>query len=156
MFQQYNNTKNEFGSDILLETWLSITLIHLIQFLQKNQNKVNEGITVFPDLVKNAIQYVDDHYTENISVASISRYLNISSSHLNHLFKYYTGNTLWNYVISKRMLMAHKMILEQKSITEICYAVGFKNYSHFIKTFTKTFHVSPKKYEKEILTDRIV
>ena len=136
MIQQYYN--NEFGSDILLETWLSITLIHLIQFLQKNQNKVNEGITVFPDLVKNAIQYVDDHYTENISVASISRYLNISSSHLNHLFKYYTGNTLW------------------KSITEICYAVGFKNYSHFIKTFTKTFHVSPKKYEKEILTDRIV
>lgn len=156
MIQQYYNTKNEFGSDILLETWLSITLIHLIQFLQKNQNKVNEGITVFPDFVKNAIQYVDDHYTENISVASISRYLNISSSHLNHLFKYYTGNTLWNYVISKRMLMAHKMILEQKSITEICYAVGFKNYSHFIKTFTKTFHVSPKKYEKEILTDRIV
>ena len=93
---------------------------------------------------------------ENISVASISRYLNISSSYLNHLFKYYTGNTLWNYVISKRMLMAHKMILEQKSITEICYAVGFKNYSHFIKTFTKTFHVSPKKYEKAILTDRIV
>ena len=77
MIQQYYNTKNEFGSDILLETWLSITLIHLIQFLQKNQNKVNEGITVFPDLVKNAIQYVDDHYTENISVASISRYLNI-------------------------------------------------------------------------------
>lgn len=115
-----------------------------------------KGLLFFLNFVKNAIQYVDDHYTENISVASISRYLNISSSHLNHLFKYYTGNTLWNYVISKRMLMAHKMILEQKSLTEICYAVGFKNYSHFIKTFTKTFHVSPKKYEKEILTDRIV
>lgn len=74
-----------------METWLSITLIHLIQFLQKNQNKVNEGITVFPDLVKNAIQYVDDHYTENISVASISRYLNISSSHLNHLLNITLG-----------------------------------------------------------------
>lgn len=151
MIRQYYNTRNEFGSDILLETWLSITLIHLIKFMQGNQNKVNEGITVFPDLVKNAMHYVDTHYMENLSVDSISSYLNISSSHLNHLFKYYTGNTLWNYVISKRMAIAQKMLLEQKSITEICYEVGFRNYSHFIKTFTKTFHVSPKRYEKEIL-----
>lgn len=151
MIQQYYNTRNEFGSDILLETWLSITLIHLIKFMQKNQNKVNESITVFPDLVKDAIQYVDTHYMESISVESISKYLNISSSHLNHLFKYYTGNSLWNYVISKRMVVAQKMILEQKSITDICYEVGFRNYSHFIKTFTKTFHISPKKYEKEAM-----
>ena len=151
MIQQYYNTKNDFGSDILLEAWLNITLIHLIKFIQKNQNKVNESITIFPDLVKDAINYVDTHYMESISVESISKHLNISSSHLNHLFKYYTGNTLWNYVISRRMVMAQKMILEQKSITNICYEVGFRNYSHFIKTFTKTFHISPKKYEKEMM-----
>ena len=148
MVRHHYNTKNEFGSDILLETWLSITLIHLIQFLQGNRKQANVGITVFPDLVKNVMQYVDTHYMENISVASISKCHNVSSSHLNHIFKYYTGTTLWNYVISRRMLTAHKMILEQKSITEICYAVGFRNYSHFIKTFTKTFHISPKRYEK--------
>ena len=87
--------------------------------------------------------------TEDISVQDIANALNISRSYLSHEFKKSTGYGLWNYVITKRLVYAQKLIFGGASVTEACYESGFHDYAHFIKSFTKTFGSSPKQYGKE-------
>lgn len=74
--------------------------------------------------------------------------LNVSRYYLSHEFKKSTGYGLWNYVISKRLVYSQKLLVEGASVTEACYGSGFKDYAHFIKSFTKTFGCSPKQYGK--------
>lgn len=44
--------------------------------------------------------------------------------------------------------LSQKLLVEGASVTEACYGSGFKDYAHFIKSFTKTFGCSPKQYGK--------
>ena len=55
----------------------------------------------------------------------------------------------WNYVITKRLVYAQKLLWGGSSVTEACYESGFRDYAHFIKSFTKTFGCSPKQCKKE-------
>ena len=99
-------------------------------------------------LVGEALEYVNVHMTEDISVQDIADALNVSRYYLSHTFKKSTGYGLWNYVISKRLVYSQKLLVEGASVTEACYGSGFKDYAHFIKSFTKTFGCSPKQYGK--------
>lgn len=99
-------------------------------------------------LVGEALEYVNVHMTEDISVQDIADTLNVSRYYLSHAFKKSTGYGLWNYVISKRLVYSQKLLAEGASVTEACYESGFKDYAHFIKSFTKTFGCSPKQYGK--------
>lgn len=99
-------------------------------------------------LVGEALEYVNAHMTEDISVQDIADALNVSRYYLSHAFKKSTGYGLWNCVISKRLVYSQKLLVEGASVTEACYESGFKDYAHFIKSFTKTFGCSPKQYGK--------
>ena len=46
------------------------------------------------------------------------------------------------------VLYIRRALAEGASVTEACYESGFKDYAHFIKSFTKTFGCSPKQYGK--------
>ena len=85
---------------------------------------------------------------QELCVQDIADALNVSRYYLSHAFKKSTGYGLWNYVISKRLVYSQKLLAEGASVTEACYESGFKDYAHFIKSFTKTFGCSPKQYGK--------
>ena len=85
---------------------------------------------------------------QELCVQDIADALNVSRYYLSHEFKKSTGYGLWNYVISKRLVYSQKLLAEGASVTEACYESGFKDYAHFIKSFTKTFGCSPKQYGK--------
>ncbi len=53
-----------------------------------------------------------------------------------------------NYVISRRLVYSQKLLVEGAISDRGCYGSGFKDYAHFIKSFTKTFGCSPKQYGK--------
>ncbi len=140
--------KKEFGADLLGEAWLQILLVQISQKMRQ----VEEGAGEFEfatGLVGEALEYVNTHMTKDISVQDVADTLNVSRSYLSHAFKKSTGYGLWNYVISKRLVYAQKLLAEGASVTEACYASGFRDYAHFIKSFTKAFGCSPKQYGKE-------
>lgn len=139
--------KKEFGADLLSSAWFQILLIQISQ-----QMRMAEGSGEWESaagFVGEALEYVNTHMTEDISVRDIADALNVSQSYLSHAFKKSTGYGLWNYVISKRLVYAQKLLVEGISVTEACYESGFRDYAHFIKSFTKTFGCSPKQYGKE-------
>lgn len=132
-----------FGQDLLQRSYLSILLIQMIRMIRESSNEVFSSP---PSMIRDVYAYIDQHLSEDISIQSIANAMNISRSYLCHQFREYFNTSLWNYVLSKRLILAQKLLLSGSSVTEACYDSGFRDYAHFIKSFTKTFGVPPKKY----------
>lgn len=90
------------------------------------------------------IHYINEHLLEEITIDQLAEHFYLSRYYLMHFFKEETGYTIGNYITKKRLLLAKNLIQSGKSITEVCYLSGFKNYSTFSRAFKKEFKIIPK------------
>ena len=94
------------------------------------------------------LKYVDEHYTEHISLSEISGVLNFHNAYFCKFFKNIMGISFVEYLNLVRLNNAKKLMKNtSKNITEISVEVGFSSVSYFIKTFKKYNHCSPNKYK---------
>ena len=89
---------------------------------------------------------------ENISnpdfgVEQLAKALYLSLSSLSRKINAITGESPSEYLRSRRLLKAAELMRENYgSITEIAFEVGFKNLSHFSRSFKEKFHQLPSVY----------
>lgn len=96
------------------------------------------------------LDWIDEHYTEEMTVEGIASRMNVSKFYLMKLFKRLTGDSLMNYVLGKRIARAKFLFATQAggSVTDVCYAAGFSDLSHFSRTFKKLTGITPKQYKE--------
>ena len=138
---------NEYGCDIKMKAYLSFILV-LINKAFHNSGTLCSDIS--PQLIKDAIAFIDENLVNDISIQTVSDALSISRSRISHLFKEYTGTSLWNYIILRRIQHSQMLLRHGASITAACYDSGFRDYAHFIKVFSGTTGISPGKYAKNM------
>ncbi|BCJ94928.1 AraC family transcriptional regulator [Anaerocolumna cellulosilytica] len=84
------------------------------------------------------------------SIPEIAAKLNMSSSHLAHLYKKFFLITLEQDIINSRIHYAKTLLLNPiYTITDICYQCGYGNIEHFSRQFKKLTGHSPSHYRKE-------
>jgi AraC-like DNA-binding protein len=93
------------------------------------------------------VDYVRDHYHENLTSGCVAKWACMSPEHFCRFFKKATGSTFTSFLTAFRMARA-KALLEQESMsaTEIAYEVGFNNYSYFHRVFKNHTEMSPTVY----------
>jgi AraC family transcriptional regulator len=97
--------------------------------------------------LKQALEYMNTHLSENVSLAVLSDELGISQFHFCRLFKQSTGMTPHAYLIQQRVERSKQLLKqEESSILNIAIACGFANSSHFAKHFQKHTGISPKQF----------
>lgn len=134
---------SQYGNDVLMIVYLSELLVlvnTLFRDLDKDPPFAANGI------ISEIIDYIDAHLTSELSLGRLAARFAIDPSHLSHLFKRQTGNTLYQYILIKRVAMAKQYLTEGKTVTETCALSGFNDYNNFIRTFKKIAGVSPGKY----------
>lgn len=99
--------------------------------------------------VRDALCYLDAHFSEAISVDTLAQALYISKYHLMREFKQATGQTIHAYLTKCRMQAAADLIQTGVSIQEIPDRVGYTDYSLFYKNFTRFAGVSPREYQQQ-------
>ena len=107
-------------------------------------------------LERKLIDYVNNNITNQITLDSTAQYLHISTTHVNRLFKSLTGSSLYNYVLTKRLIMAQKMIDEGKGAMYASEKCGFNDYSSFYRLYKKKVGISPsssKSINNDISSD---
>jgi len=76
--------------------------------------------------------------------------LNLSHSHLQHLYKQATGNALGRALTEKRLQKAAQLLANTNlRIKEIAYAVGYEHTSSFTRAFEKRFAHAPRHYRMQ-------
>ena len=137
-----------FGSDILKRT----LLIQLIILLNRNlldNNRRNPSIDVqFDQNINEIVTYINQHLDGDLSVNHLASLVFLSKYHLMRKFKAYTGYTLHQYIVQKRLMYAKALMAEGLRLTDVCQSAGFNDYSGFVRAFKKEFGISPREYLK--------
>ncbi len=139
---------NDYGSDLLERAAFIELMLLLNSAYLKNTDCSTEGIVSFKynKLVDDILSFINQNISQNISLEEISSHFFISESYLCRIFKTATGMTINKYITARRISIAKSLLAGNLSLNEVCEQCGYNNYSNFVKAFTKTVGISPKKY----------
>ncbi len=102
-----------------------------------------------PTAIERSIAYIHENYQKNISVEQLAERESYSIYHFAKLFKKYTGQSPYQYILSTRLRQAQQMLLSTDySIEEVSRFNNFSSCSRFISLFTKAFGTTPLQYRK--------
>ncbi len=103
----------------------------------------------FPSYIVGAVSYIENHYTEKITVKDIAQSVNISASHFFAAFKKQTGISPIAYLNNYRLSLAAELLLRTSStVTSIANSVGISDAVYFNKMFKNAYQMSPSEYRK--------
>jgi len=97
------------------------------------------------ELMQQARQYLDEHFTEPVSLDQMARRLNVSPFYLSHVFSRESEFSLFATLTRLRMERARKLLQAGRlSVKEAAHAVGYEDESYFAKVFRKHVGVAPR------------
>lgn len=92
-------------------------------------------------------KYINDHYTEQISVPHLAEIVGMTPSAFARFFKQRTSRTVGSFIMETRLGVAIRQLIDtKKSISEICYESGFSNQSHFSRCFRQSKGCTPSEF----------
>ncbi len=118
-------------------------LIEIFYMINQLNNVSSVESTDSP--VAKIILYLNEHFTEDISLTMLEEKFFISKYYLCKTFRKATGLTLQEYVRLKRLALAKDLRANGANISEAATAAGFKDYSAFYRAYKKEFGSSPRE-----------
>lgn len=113
---------------------------HLIKTATPITTKKDQGIEV-------AVAYINENYSDKITVRSLACLANMSESNFYAAFKKQMGISPIAYLNNYKLSVAAEMLTNTSdTASEIGYSVGINNPLYFSKLFKKTYGMSPKEY----------
>ncbi len=106
--------------------------------------------------VARARAYIGDHLTEELSLESVARVVNMSAFYFCKVFKKTTGLTFTEYIARLRIEKVKNLLLNPHvRISEAAYEVGFQSLSQFNRVFRKVTGESPSTYRHRMHLGKI-
>lgn len=111
------------------ETIVDYTLYELLVTVSRRMNANEKNI----HNIAYAISYIDNHFTNKISIRHLAEKSFYSVEHFRKLFKARTGLTPKEYITMKRLERALKILSSSDlPLFQISDECGFENYNHFV------------------------
>lgn len=102
------------------------------------------------EAVGKAVQYIEEHITEDLSVEKIAKQVNISPFYFQKGFAMLCGFTMAEYIRNRRLaLAANDLSASDEKIIDIALKYGYDSPDSFTKAFTRFHGVTPSKARKE-------
>ncbi|MFJ8885064.1 helix-turn-helix domain-containing protein [Streptomyces sp. NPDC102402] len=93
---------------------------------------------------------MDRAYAQPLDVPALARIAHVSPAHFARTFRSTFGETPHRYLQRRRVERAMFLLRESdRSVTDICYEVGFGSTGTFSRTFRDIVGLSPRAYRKE-------
>ncbi|MBO4845346.1 MAG: response regulator [Lachnospiraceae bacterium] len=134
---------NEMSMDSgTIKTYIRNMLDSAIAFRDKASSSQYKG------MIKKALAYIDENFTDDsLSLNAVAGYSNVSPNYFSGIFSNEMDMTFVEYVTSKRMELAKKLLKTTNMHTgEIAGEVGYKDQHYFSVVFKKTQGMSPRDY----------
>lgn len=91
-----------------------------------------------------AREIIDNHFLHPLTIAQIAEQCYLSETKLKQGFKACFNCTVYEYIVEKRMEMAHRLLQSGKyKVKDVVWMVGYTNASHFIDAFKKRYGITP-------------
>lgn len=95
------------------------------------------------------IEYIHEHYAEDLTLGGLADKVYISRNYLSMIFKNMTGETFNNYLTRVRVEKARELLMEKNALVyEVAEKVGYKNVPYFSTVFKKFTGMNPTELVK--------
>ena len=110
------------------------------------ENMINPTVNRVLD---DATEYIREHLSEDISIETLTKSINVSKSTLYKCFHELVGCTVSEYVTKQRINKAEQLLNgTDLSVEEISEKVGFSTAAYFTKKFKEHNGITPLKFRK--------
>ena len=139
--------------NLVTDDLLTVKIKELILLLLQTDNAENI-ITLFSHIFNprqaGLFEVVEAHLYSSISIVDLARLTGRSLSTFKRDFETHFSDTPANFIREKKLEKALALIqATELSVSEICYKVGFRDTSHFTKSFKQKYNQSPSAYRKK-------
>ena len=101
------------------------------------------------ELGRRLITFINDNLFEELSLSVISEKIHMSPSQINRVFRGLTGTSVYQYILSKRLIVAQELIAKGESAVSASQRCGFRDYSSFYRLYKKRFDTSPTSAKRK-------
>jgi AraC-like DNA-binding protein len=100
--------------------------------------------------MRKTLNHIHDHFEEPLTLESMAAMSGTSETYFCRLFKHETGMTFLNYLNGLRIERACVLLRDTAgNALDICYKVGFNDYTHFGRQFKKHTGMSPAEFRRQ-------
>lgn len=105
--------------------------------------------------VQRIVQYIEQHFMQDLHLSDLEEQMHMSRFYLAKLFREVTGVTIFEYLYQRRINQAKVLFLTEpeRSVTDICYEVGFKHPAHFSRTFKAKVGLTPEQFRRQAMRE---
>lgn len=123
---------------------------HVTEFIHHIQQGQEVDESKLSKSVMEAVKYMRKHYSEPISLESVSAEVHLKTDYLSRIFKEETGMNYTAFLAEIRLKKAAYLLNNtSERVQEIGKAVGYPNVSYFSTTFKKRFGLNPYEFRRK-------
>ena len=137
---------NQDSKEVVLANLAALLSSISSAFDKKEQNPIRDKKHNAGDEI---IDYINENLFSDLSLANISEIFHISPSQINRIFRKLTGTSVYNYIVSKRLIVAQERIAKGENATTASQSCGFGDYSSFYRLYKKHFGTAPTRAKKK-------
>ena len=145
------------GFELALRSDIYRIFVWILRYWNNNGIHLPRTSSMTSEHIQNmqvVLEYISNHYSEEISAESMARLANMSYSYFSRIFKQIMNKSFNDYLNFVRITEAEKLLTStDRNITEIAYATGFSSSSYFIKIFDKYKGMSPSRFRKKFCAE---
>lgn len=100
-------------------------------------------------LVAQVLEYIGEHFREELKLATVADRFFVSKYYLSHLFSSSVGTSMYRYILLKRLQHAKVLLTEGVGPGAACRECGFQDYANFYRSFRAVYGITPQDAAKQ-------
>lgn len=133
------------------------SLLHQILYVLLSECQINAirkeqaKTTKYRQRYMGIMTYMNEHYSEDLSLEDVAKFSHISKEHLSREFKTYVGENFRDHLANIRLRHAHlDLINTDLPLIDIAINHGFSDLRSYNRAFQKQFGIAPLQYRRKI------
>ncbi|NMF07721.1 response regulator transcription factor [Clostridium beijerinckii] len=133
--------KTKYSEDLLVA--YNSLLNRFKQIIDTYENKINSH------MINKIIQYIHDHYDEQLTLTNVSKLFNFNYSYLSAYFSSHNEEGFNEFLNKIKIQKACDFLKQDIPISDISGMVGYSDQSYFCKVFKKFTGLTPSAFRKK-------
>jgi YesN/AraC family two-component response regulator len=115
--------------------------------IEKDEHRQSVSDAASSFVVRQAVAYMEDHYSEKITLSEVAAKCYVSQWHLSKLLNRHTNQNFYDILNGIRIKEAKRLLSNPSlRINEISEMVGYTDTAHFSRVFKKIMEISANEY----------
>jgi AraC-like DNA-binding protein len=142
--------ESSFGRRMMIRTLMAEVMTLLHRMYQDRGATTAAPSRTSVERVSAALQYLVNHYAEDVDVEELASLCHLSLTHFRRVFFAAVGIPPLEYLARLRIRMAAAMLQEEpdRSIMAVASDVGFESHNTFHRHFCKIIGMAPREWQR--------